>query len=190
MEAVILGKRQDRGPVEARRTKRGRPLSVPAIISTAVVCALAMKVFMIDLFLVRGSSMEPLLRSGSVVPVLRCAYGLRWFPAGRYCVSWGGPAVGDVVLVSKPGMSERVIKRVFETGPAFIAENGGFLEASGGRVPVPEGMRGHLAGGVYVPAGQVYLVGDNPAASFDSRMYGPVPVDTVLGKALCVETGW
>ena len=35
-----------------------------------------------------------------------------------------------------------------------------------------------------VPAGHVYLCGDNPGNSTDSRNYGPVPTDLLLGKLL------
>jgi signal peptidase I len=37
---------------------------------------------------------------------------------------------------------------------------------------------------VTVPAGTVFLMGDNRADSIDSRAYGAVPVDEVVGRAL------
>lgn len=44
---------------------------------------------------------------------------------------------------------------------------------------------GHLqdSGGVQVPAGHVWLQGDNTLNSTDSRHYGPVPYALVNGKA-------
>ncbi len=42
-----------------------------------------------------------------------------------------------------------------------------------------------LAQGEYVvPEGHIYVVGDNYAASEDSRRFGPVPTETVLGKVV------
>jgi len=35
-----------------------------------------------------------------------------------------------------------------------------------------------------VPAGHIAVLGDNPDASVDSRHYGPVPLDRVLGVAV------
>jgi nickel-type superoxide dismutase maturation protease len=36
---------------------------------------------------------------------------------------------------------------------------------------------------VVEPDGSLILFGDNPAASTDSRSFGPVPLDKILGKA-------
>jgi type IV secretory pathway protease TraF len=33
--------------------------------------------------------------------------------------------------------------------------------------------------------GSVWVAGDNPSASDDSRLYGPVPVADVVGRVLC-----
>ena len=36
-----------------------------------------------------------------------------------------------------------------------------------------------------VPKGHVWLLGDNPDESIDSRHYGPVPIGLIQGKAIC-----
>ena len=35
-----------------------------------------------------------------------------------------------------------------------------------------------------VPAGDIYLLGENPSASIDSRTYGPVPATSIVGKLI------
>jgi type IV secretory pathway protease TraF len=47
--------------------------------------------------------------------------------------------------------------------------------------PVPPGV---AASGPDVPAGCVVLLGDNPAESADSRQYGCVPADRIIGVVL------
>lgn len=37
---------------------------------------------------------------------------------------------------------------------------------------------------VFVRDGQVFLLGDNPGHSTDSRQFGPVPLGTVIGRAV------
>lgn len=39
---------------------------------------------------------------------------------------------------------------------------------------------------VAVPNGSIYVLGDNPAQSDDSRAFGPVPVESVIGRATFV----
>ena len=119
-----------------------------AILAAALIALLA-KAFVLDAAVVEGRSMLPLLRPGSVVLVLRCAYGLRSPFGGEYLLRWGGPREGEVVAAASPRDGGAVVKRV-----------------------------GGVAGG------RVFLLGDNPDESVDSRNYGSVPVEDLRGKVL------
>ena len=71
------------------------------------------------------------------------------------------PRPGEIVVTRDPELSSRhLVKRV------------GF---------VPDGPR--PADGTEVPSGSVYLLGDEPTASRDSRKFGPVPVTLLVGRA-------
>jgi len=71
------------------------------------------------------------------------------------------PKPGEIVVTRDPALSSRhLVKRV------------GF---------VPDGPR--PADGTEVPPGSVYLLGDAPAGSRDSREFGPVPVALLVGRA-------
>jgi len=70
------------------------------------------------------------------------------------------PSPGDIVVVRDPVLPSRhLVKRI-----AFIP---------GGPAP-PDGT--------VVPAGSVYLAGDDPAASRDSREFGPVSLALLVGR--------
>lgn len=80
---------------------------------------------------------------------------------------------GDVVLAISPtNPSQLVFKRVVGIGGDVID------------VPYSNGRNFRLRDRrVAVPAGRVWLAGDNPLNSTDSRDYGPVPEDMILGRA-------
>lgn len=140
---------------------RDRPPSGGGALLAATVLALAVKIFAADLAVVDGRSMEPFVSRGSLVLVLRCAYGLRSpGPGGTYWLRWGTPVPGETVLAYPPASGRRVVKRV----ASELAPGG----------PAAPGTRGR----------PVYLLGDNPPESRDSRDYGPVGMDDIAGKVI------
>ena len=166
-----------------------RTLSAGRIIIAATVVAALLKLFVIDLVLVRGESMQPTIEPGSVVMVFRCAYGLHVPLLNRYLTRWAEPAPGDLVLVApSPGGSRRAVKRVLETGPAFMSAVAGVLHGRGGSEPLGAAAA-RFAGTTFVPAERLFIVGDNSEVSFDSRDYGSVPIETIAGRVV-VYHGW
>lgn len=164
--------------------KRKR-LSPPAIIASAAALALALRVFALDLTIVRGNSMTPSASDGDLIVFWKAAYGLGKPFGGGYLIRWRDPAPGDAVVavdLSRPRV--RALKRVFETGPAFMLFEDGVWKARGGELPPAPGSLSSSRLSIYVPPGAAFLVGDNPAASYDSRHYGPVPIENIAGKVL------
>lgn len=171
------------GRVSIFRSKRH--LSVPGIVATALLLALVLRVFVVDLVIVSGESMEPSVHTGAVVLVLRCAYGIRQPFGGGYILRWKDPYPGDVVLIEPSGReNRRRVKRVFETGPAFLNTVAGVLYGRAGEVALSPANAVRHAGSSYLQPGFVFLIGDNAVESFDSRQYGPVPIEMIGGMVL------
>ncbi|HSV55648.1 MAG TPA: S26 family signal peptidase, partial [Magnetospirillaceae bacterium] len=154
-------------------SRRYRIIRMPTLLGTrrlpsgggallaAILLAQAIRVFLVDLAVVEGYSMEPFASRGSVVLVIRWAYGIRTpGPEGVYRTSWGNPAAGDTVLAYTPGTGRMVVKRVASV-----------LDGCG-------------VGSWEARAPAVYLLGDNPAFSRDSREYGPVRRDRIAGRVI------
>jgi signal peptidase I len=169
--------------------RRGR-LSAVRIVLTATLVASVVKVCLFDLVIVKGDSMVPAIAPGTIALVARCAYGLRIPISGAYLLRWKTPLPGDIVLVEgAAGKARRSVKRVFETGPAFIKAEAGMLSGSGDAVPMAASDSLRVAGSSFVPRGRVFIVGDNAAVSYDSRDYGPVPIEKIAGKVILFTGG-
>jgi signal peptidase I len=141
--------------------------------------------FLIDLVIISGDSMEPSVSAGTVVLVLRCAYGIRQPFGGGYLLRWKDPVPGQVVLVEPEGRNgRRRVKRVFETGPAFLNTVAEVMYGRAGWVPLAPADAIRYAGTTYLQPGLVFLVGDNQSLSIDSRQHGPVPIEMIGGMVL------
>lgn len=162
-----------------------RPL-VAILIAAAL--ALLVKGFVLDLAVVDGRSMLPRYRDGDVVAVLRCAYGLR-APFGlggarAYLLRWGQPAVGDIVAARSPSDGRSVVKRVAVRGPLCLEGRDGHLRGGGFDLSLDPGAAAVIGRMVELPASTVFLLGDNLPESVDSRSYGPVSDEAVVGRIL------
>jgi signal peptidase I len=117
--------------------------------AAALITAVIIKLFLFDLMIAEGRSMEPAITNGTVLVINRLKYGLR-FPGQRgFLVRWSAPKPGEVVVFYTPA-GQIAVKRCEKT-----TEKGGFI-----------------------------VRGDNGPQSFDSRSYGPVPADHIIGKVL------
>lgn len=150
------------------------------IVSTvvpAVFIALAINVFVAQATTVDGPSMQPNLYYHQRVMVEKITY--------RFI---HGPRRGDVVTFDLPGEATPLIKRV-------VALPGETVEVRGGQVLIDgqlleEPWTTQLGGPNYpptlVPPLHVFVLGDNRPSSRDSRAFGPVHVDQVIGQALFI----
>ncbi|MCL2574733.1 MAG: signal peptidase I [Defluviitaleaceae bacterium] len=97
------------------------------------------------------------------------------------------PSRGDIIVFESPlpdEFDEPFIKRVIALGGEEIAIVGGIVHIDG--VPLPESylaedMRRDFAP-VVVPEGTVFVMGDNRNYSRDSREWGAICKDSIIGR--------
>jgi signal peptidase I len=140
----------------------------------ALVVALFINVYVAEAVMVKdGPSMEPNLYRGYRVMTEKVSYDLHL------------PRRGDVVVVDRPDGEESLIKRVVALPGEVVEVRGGHAVVDGH--PIEEPWVTHFGGPGYpptvVPAGYVFVLGDNRAVSRDSRAIGPVPVESIKGRA-------
>lgn len=164
---------------------RSRRLLRPGwTILCAAILLFAGKAFVLDVAIVDGRSMRPTFEPGAAVIVLRCAYGLR-SPFGEgYLVRWLSPRRGEIVAAASPRDGLPVVKRVAAVGPVSLAAAAGRLLGPALDAPLSAEQAGRLGDRIELQSGRLFLLGDNPPESLDSRDYGPVPVEAVSGRVL------
>jgi signal peptidase I len=170
-------------PVVDRATERTRSLiEWIVVIVGALVVALLIKTFLFQAFYIPSVSMEPTLDVGDRVLVNKQSYeGPLSHPINR----------GDLVVFEKPeseGSSEvqDLIKRVIglpgET--VTVRDNTVYIDGRPLDEPyLPEGTFTDTFDGEPIPEGHIFVMGDNRTDSRDSRFFGPVPIDDVVGRA-------
>ncbi|MDP2872718.1 MAG: signal peptidase I [Bacillota bacterium] len=156
----------------ARRAAR----EIAETIIIAVILAFIVRWFVVETFVVIGPSMEPTLNDMERLFVNKLVYRLH------------DPERGDIIVFAYPRDPSRdFIKRV-------IGVPGETVELRDGRIFVddkfiPERVvvfpdHQSTYGPVEVPAGHVFVLGDNRRNSEDSRYFGFVPFGNIRGKAL------
>ena len=102
----------------------------------------------------------------SMAPTYRPAALLLTTPVGR---AGARPRPGDVVVLRRAGV--RMIKRVVGVPGDVVELEAGRLFVNGASVDGRVRIRGARTEAWHVPAGACFVVGDNPAASDDSRVW-------------------
>ena len=157
----------------------------------AILLALVIRTFVVQAFKIPSGSMLPTLQIGDHLLVNKFLY---WFTDTQR---------GDIIVFKFPQDEGRdFIKRV-------IALPGDKVEVRGKRVyvndkPVQESYAVHLDPSmqenphsprdnfspVKVPAGQLFMMGDNRDYSMDSRFWGFLDIKKIKGKAFIIYWSW
>ncbi len=160
--------------------------------------ALFIITFIAQLYRIPSGSMEPALQVGDRILVSKFAYGIRIPFSGRRVLQRRAPERGDVVvfLFDEDGRRRNFVKRVAGTPGDRIKIKDGNVYINGIVIdepphiprdryyPIRAGSYGYNE--VEVPAGKLFVLGDNAAISRDSRSWGWLCQRKVKGRAVLI----
>lgn len=151
---------------------------ITKIVLIALIIVLPIRYFLFQPFFVDGQSMDPNFEDGDYLIVDELSYRLR------------DPARGEVIVFNYPqDPSQRYIKRI-------IGLPGETIEITNGKIYITNTERIELdeseylssiftTGAININLGEkeYFVLGDNRAASSDSRRWGTLPRENIIGQA-------
>jgi signal peptidase I len=170
-------------------------------IIVAVLIALFIRTFVVQAFKIPSSSMEPTLLVGDYILVNKFLYGFRIPYMDMKYFQFKKPKRGDVIVFIFPlDPSKDFIKRVIGTEGEKVEIIHNKIYINDRLIDDPWGhfekrgfedlqSMGNL-GPVVVPKDSLFVLGDNRYNSEDSRFWGFLRLNAVLGKAFIFYFSW
>ena len=177
---------------------------VPLLLGSAAILAFLLKTLVAQAFYIPSGSMLPQLQINDRVVVSKLAYRLH-APRRGDIVVFDCPAVSCVNKKSADGgvngflrklaegvgivqpSTEEFIKRVVALPGETVEGHDGAVYINGRRLIEPY-LPPHTVTSDFaplkVPSGDLWVMGDNRTNSSDSRVFGPIPRSTVVGRTI------
>jgi len=162
----------------------------------AIAIVLAIKAWVVNPYRIPSSSMEPTLHCARPAPGCEARFSDRVL-ANRFIYHFHDPERGDVIVFKTPpaakakcGAGGTFVKRIIglpgERVQMRLRRGAAYVYIDGRRLDEPyiENDRRDIgpAETYRVPLGHYFVMGDNRSQSCDSRVWGSVPRQNVIGK--------
>lgn len=149
-------------------------------IAISFVIVFLVQAFLFSPAIVSGKSMEPTL------------VDREWLFSNKIVYLIGSPKTGDIVVLNNPRIetepnNKYFVKRVVGVGGDHIEIKNGMLYRNGEAVEedyTNSEIEGNESIDLIIPEGHYYVMGDNRKLmmSNDSRSFGPIAEDEILGR--------
>ncbi len=178
-------------------------LELPILILVALIVAVVIKTFLIQAFFIPSASMVPTLAVDDRVLVSKLSF------------TFSVPEAGDVIVFDSPFANGEIEESLIDTITRNVAEALGLRTADaadlikrivavgGDTVRIEDSQvfvngiaidEPYLAPGSTmpdmeertIPLGEVWVMGDNRNKSQDSRRFGSIPIEDIIGRAFVI----
>jgi signal peptidase I len=147
-------------------------------VAIAILLAILIRMFVFQPFYIPSESMVPSLQVGDRIIVSKLNY------------HFSEPQRGDVMVFKFPlDPSRDFVKRTIGIGGESLAIRDSNLYINGRQVQedyLPAGLTFADFGPEPVPVGSYFMMGDNRNNSDDSRVWGALPEENIIGKAVLI----
>ena len=169
----------------------------------AILIAAFIRTFVIQAFKIPSGSMKPTLEIGDHILVNKFSYGVKIPYLRNTIIPFGQPQRGDIAVFIYPeDKTKDFIKRVIAVGGDTVEIRNKKVFINGEAINDPYGVhvedviypkaiqRRDNLGPIKVPEGTLFVMGDNRDQSYDSRFWGFVKLEDVIGKAFIIYFSW
>lgn len=163
------------------------------VLVVALVIAITVRTLILQQFYISGPSMEATMFQDNRVLVNKLSYRLHDIHRGDVVVFDRVTVDGQIV------QHDDLIKRVIALGGETIAIKDCKVFIDGkplveqylndfdiAQTVFEDRCRVPMMDDMLIPDGQLFVMGDNRPQSFDSRMFGPIEQDLVVGRAFVI----
>lgn len=172
----------------------------------ALLLAFVIRAFVVQAFKIPSGSMLETLQIGDHLLVTKFAYDVRlpsniWLDTtdGKVLMQTGDPERGDIIVFKFPEDEQKdFIKRVVALPGETIEIRNKVVYINGEEIDEPYVRHTKVDntpirdnyGPYTVPEDRYFVMGDNREGSYDSRWWGPVKREKIVGKALVIYWSW
>lgn len=146
----------------------------------ALLIVAPIRIFIAQPFIVSGASMDPTFATGEYLIVDEISY------------RFNEPERGDVIVLKYPrNPSKFFIKRIVGLPGETLTMTDGSISITSTEVPIPWTLNESYVeftksdnSTITLAEDEYFVMGDNRSASLDSRSWGPLPENMIVGRAL------
>jgi signal peptidase I len=178
--------------MKRRKKKNSRKMEFLKAAIVVILIGLVLRIFIVMPYKCADTDMESALYQGDYLIVSKLSYSSGTPQAGDLVVFEHPFKIGDMKagrVIATEGQTIEIIDKTVYVDDAPNADYANVTHSDNRVLPENYSNRDYSQP-VQVPAGAVYILGDNRDTAEDSRNFGPINNDKIKGRAIFVYWSW